>query len=536
MSALVGTGTLVRLILRRERLALPLWLLFLTLLVVGSAFGLGRLYATPEARATFAQAINQTPAEVALLGYIYTPSLGGLTAWRVGMTGGLLAALMSILTVVRHTRGEEAAGRREWLGSAAVGRLAPLTAALLVAFFANLLLAALVTLGLSALGLNVLSSLALGASLGACGLLFAGVAGVGAQLSVAASGATLFAAGVLAVCYALRAAGDASSVSGAGAPWLAQLSPLAWTRLTRPFAGEAWGVFVWLALAAALVAAAAYLWAARRDLGAGLFAYRLGPSTAAPSLRTPLALAWRLQRGQLLTWTLGFAILGVLLGGVAPAATAQLGIGMVSTLLTPGTAGSPVDAFFTLVMMVFAGELLAVYPLQAALRLRSEELSGRADPVLSSRVRRTSWALSHLLFALLGPALILTAFGLGAGVTYGPSSGQGFLETGRLLVAALAYLPAAWIFAGVVAALFGWQPRWVGSSWAVLGLVLLLDLARELQFLGTGLTGLSPFAHIPKTLLGEGGGAPPGPLLGLVGVTALMLGVGLLGWRRRDVS
>ena len=40
-------------------------------------------------------------------------SLGALTAWRVGVYAGVLAAVMSLLVVIRHTRDEEESGRQE---------------------------------------------------------------------------------------------------------------------------------------------------------------------------------------------------------------------------------------------------------------------------------------------------------------------------------------------------------------------------------------------------------------------------------------
>ena len=47
---------------------------------------------------------------VALNGPLFGVSLGGLTAWKIGVTELILVALMSLLTVVRHTRTEEETG------------------------------------------------------------------------------------------------------------------------------------------------------------------------------------------------------------------------------------------------------------------------------------------------------------------------------------------------------------------------------------------------------------------------------------------
>ena len=81
--------------------------------------------------------------------------------------------------MVRHTRADEEAGRLELVGSAAVGRQAPLTAALLAAVTANVAIALLTCLWLAALKLPAAGSAALALSIGGCGLVFAGVAAVG---------------------------------------------------------------------------------------------------------------------------------------------------------------------------------------------------------------------------------------------------------------------------------------------------------------------------------------------------------------------
>jgi ABC-2 type transport system permease protein len=69
---------------------------------------------------------------------------------------------MSMLIIGRHTRAEEESGRDELIRSGAVGRLAPLSAAVVVALAANAVLGALVAVSLIAYGLPVTGSLALG--------------------------------------------------------------------------------------------------------------------------------------------------------------------------------------------------------------------------------------------------------------------------------------------------------------------------------------------------------------------------------------
>ncbi len=110
-------------------------------------------------------------------------TLGGQTAWQTTAFGAILAGLMSMFVVGRHTRAEEETGRDELLRAAAVGRFAPTTAALLVALFANLILGVMVSLGLTAYGLAAPDSFGLGLGLTACGWLFTGTALVAVQLT-----------------------------------------------------------------------------------------------------------------------------------------------------------------------------------------------------------------------------------------------------------------------------------------------------------------------------------------------------------------
>src|SRR5918993_2389718 len=98
------------------------------------------------------------------------------------------------------------------------------------------------------------------------------------------------------------------------------------------------------------------------------------------------------------------------------------------------------------------------YAIGAALRLRSEEANGGAEPVLVCAVSRMRWVTSHLAFAFLGPAVVLGAAGLAAGLAYGLSAGDVGRETTRVLEAALVQLPAVWVLVGVAVACSGCYP------------------------------------------------------------------------------
>jgi len=147
-------------------------------------------------------------------------------------------------------------------------------------------------------------------------------------------------------------------------------------------------------------------------------------------------------------------------------------------------------------------------------------------------VPRLAWAGSHLLVAALGSAAALAATGLGAGVAVAVSdSDPGAI--GRLLVAGLAQVPAAWVLTGVTAALLGLLPRWSSAAWAVLGAFLLLGQVGAALDLDPALLDLSPFTHTPRL---PGGDADLLGTAGLLLVAAGLTAAGLAGLRRRDLG
>lgn len=530
LKSLVGTGTLIRLILRRDRISLLIWVIGFALLVIGVASSVPVTYHTALARQAVEVETAGNPTELILLGPVFNSSIGGILAWRVRGWGAIGIGLAGLLTIIRHTRVEEESGRRELLGSTVVGRNASLTAALLVTFGASLVLAALTAGGLIGLGLPAAGSIALGLSIAAYGWIFAAIAAVFAQVTQSAGVARGWVGSLLALLYLLRAVGDTG-----GPSWVSWISPFGWVESVRPYAHERWWPFAFVLGLVLVLIVAAYALAARRDMGAGLLQERLGPAKASSGLRSPLALAWRLHRGTLLAWTIGAAGFGVALGGVAQSASNQINASsQLHTLIARmGGNGSPVDGFFALLIYLLA-QVVAGYAISATLRLRSEEVAMRTDPVLTLPVSRTRWASSHLIIVAIGPAVVLAVLGLSMGLIYGLSIGNVGNALPSLLAATMVRLPAIWVLAGIAAALYGLLPRFAASaSWVVLAVLLLLELAAELQLVSSSMLNISPFAVTPGLPVAAWTVAP---LIWLVGIAAVLTGIGLVSFRHRDVG
>ncbi|MEV6700517.1 ABC transporter permease [Streptomyces sp. NPDC051453] len=518
---LAGTGTLLRLALRRDRVMIPVWVAVVLMMVLSMPGSLKSVYSTAAERADIAQSMATNSSMRALYGPVFADSIGGLTAWRIGVYGGLFAAVMSLLIVVRHTRDEEESGRQELVSSAMVGRRAPLTAALLAALVADAAIALLVAGGLASQGGS--GALALGLAIAATGMVFATMAAIVAQLTESARLAKGLTSAVLGLAFVLRAAGD--SGTGGGSSILTWLSPLGWLENTRAFADERWWVLLLFVAGVAAQGVAAYGLAGRRDIGMSFLPSRPGPASG--RLGTAGALAWRLQRGSVFGWSAGFLVAGISFGGMTQGATDLVGDNRKTRDIIERMGGqSGVTDAFLATMVGMLGMVAALYIVSSVLRLSGEETSGRAEPVLAAAVGRLRWAAGHLAIAFGGAALIMVLGGLGLGIGYGK-------DFGPVLGACLTQLAAIWVIGGLAVLLFGVFPSAAVAAWAVAGIALLIGWIGPAFELPQPVMNLSPFGHLPKL---PGGEMEWAPVLTLLAIAAVLVAVGLTGLRRRDLS
>ena len=102
----------------------------------------------------------------------------------------------------------------------------------------------------------------------------------------------------------------------------------------------------------------------------------------------------------------------------------------------------------------------------------------------------------------------------------------------RLFARTMVTLPAIWVMAGLAIALYGLLPRFaVAGTWGALAVFLALELGWELQQVGQSVFNISPFAHVHWAKQ-----VTAAPLVGLTVVAAVLVAVGLVGFRRRDVG
>lgn len=528
MTSLVGTGHLLRLAWRRDRWLVVVLVVVMAALAYSTMAATLDLYPTDAEAAAGARVMADDPSITALYGPLPSLTAAGVGVIKTVMMGSLFAAFTAFALVRRHTRSEEEEGRFELVSAGVVGRRAPLAAAVLLAVGTVVVAGVLSSLALMGTGVDTTGSVALGVVIVVSGLVMTGITAVAAQLTTTTRGAAGIALGVLGLAFVVRAMADTATGGGRDLVWL---SFLGWAEKVSPFgANRLWVLLLALAATAALLVVADVL-LQHRDLGGGLWAARPGAARARPGLSSPLGLAWRLQRGALLGWTIGYAVLGLVIGSMAKSVDQIASSPGIEDMLRKmsGGKGSVLDAFLGTELR-FLAVGAAAYGIAAALRLRSEESTGRAEAVLATATSRWRWFGSHLLVAALGSLWLLVVAGGCAGVSAAAATNDA--SAGAVLGAAVAAWPAVLVCVGLTLALFGLLPRVSLLGWGLLVVFLLVGEFGALLTLPGWALGLSPFDHLGSL---PGGDADAAGLVGLLVVAVAAVGLGASAFRRRDV-
>lgn len=529
-NSLAGTGVLLRFSLRRDRIKLPAWVGGLGLFVVYISAALPQLAPTEEDLDSVVPLFTQP------VGRMFTGPAFGMEAptYERFFAAGyapylyLLAALMSIMLVTRHTRVEEQTGRAELVRANVTGRHAALAATLLLATITNLLASVVVAALAISAGFAPTGSALVGLGTGLTGMAFAGITAVTVQLSEHSRTAAGAAGAVLGASFVVRALGDMTATGGSTLSWL---SPLGWAAQTAPYVHDRAAPLLLLAALTVATVFCAYLLQGRRDLGAGLFPARRGTAHAHPWLGTPSGLAARLQRGGLLGWGVGIIALGTVDGAFAQALL-DAGEDMPPAMQDMfGTSGL-LDGYVAF-LGSFVSVLIAAYAVFAMQTLRAEEGSGRLDAVLSTRMSRTSYLAAQVCVVAAGAALISAVTGLSTGLAAAGVTGD-WAVLGDVGAAHLGLLPGVLIVLALAAVLYGWVPRLMAPlGWAIVALCALVTLFADLLDLPDWLVTLSPFGHLAELPL-EAFAASP--FLVLTGLSVAGVALAVFGFRRRQVN
>ena len=306
--------------------------------------------------------------------------------------------------------------------------------------------------------------------------------------------------------------GDTSSQS-----WLSWLTPFGWSTQLRAWSGTRWWILLLYAGAAVVLATAAHLLRARRDLGSGLLAERPGPAEGSPRLSDAVALAWRTHAPAIVTWSVAMAVLGALLGGIAPGIGKMLDAKSAREMMQRlGGVGAIQDTMVAAELSIMA-VVISCFAISVVGHSGTDEHDGRTEQVLATATSRGRAYVAVLVVAVVGSTWLLLVTGLAVAL------GDRQLD---VLPAALVQAPAVWLVTALALAAYAWRGRWSAVGWGLVVFFVTVGQLGELLHLPQRVIDLSPYVHVPRMPVDPFAG---GPLAVMTVLAAAFFGVGWAG-------
>jgi polyether ionophore transport system permease protein len=502
------------------------------LVTVTAVLGYAAAYPDPADRVTLARSIGSNPGLNALFGETRSlETMAGFTEWRVVLSLALVGGIWGMFATTRVLRGEEDTGRAEVLLAGPVTRTGAVAATLAGLAAAWLLCTAITVLGLlagSARDLGGGPAVLLGLTLTSLAVAMIGVAAVTSQVAGTRRRATATAAAVLGVSYGIRVAAD-SSPDLRGWRWW---TPLGWLEEIRPLTGAAVLPLALMVLLGLVLAVVAVWLVTRRDTGEALWSADSTTRSRTTLLTGSFGLAVRLARGQAVSWALGLAVFGALIGMVARTASDAMSSSTGAELLGRLGVDDAGARAYTGVSFVFVTLAVSLAAAGQVASMRDEEASRRLDTVLTRPVGRWRWLGGRWAVACGVIVLAAAAVVLGTAVA-GSVAGLG-VSLGDLVVAGVNVVPAAVLVLGLGVLLFAVAPRVaVALTYAyVAGSFLLETVGAAVELPGL-LLNLSVLHHVAPAPAVDPDWAAVGVMVAL-GVAAAVAGGLVLA--RRDLQ
>lgn len=186
---------------------------------------------------------------------------------------------------------------------------------------------------------------------------------------------------------------------------------------------------------------------------------------------------------------------------------------------------------FLATVLGLIGIIASVSGVQIMLRMRSEEVLCRSEPVLAGPASRPAYFAANLAAALAVSAVSLIIAGMLVAVIASQESvGADF---GTVVLQALTTIPATWAVVALAAAMVGARPRVPIAAWAGVVASFALTFLGPTFDLWDWILGISPFWHVPN--VGVANVDWSGPLWVCL-FAVLFIVAGFAGYRRRDIG
>lgn len=527
-----GSGILSGFIIKRDKLRLLLWIIGLTAFFICFVPVFKNMFNNDPAEMAVTVAMMQNPAMIAIIGPVYGAAdytTGAMYANFMLVFSAMLAAVMNISLVTRHTRHDEELGRLEVIRSLPVGRLSNLASTLIVAVEANAVLTILTAAGMYLLredGMTLNGCVLFAAGVGAAGLFFAAATAVCCQITANNRTASALAYALLMILYIIRAGGDIQDNQV-----LTVISPLGLVLRTETFVRNYWWPVAVILIIAAAVAVLAFYLAGIRDLNRGLLPERPGRRHGSFLMNSPNGLAVKLLRSSLIIWALTMFILAAMYGSVFGDLDSFLDGNEMLKAVFQNSQYSAAEQFMALLMVIMS--LIGAIPVLNFIgKVSAEEKRGHMENVIGKSVSRYRQMTAYLIPAVAASLLfqLLSALGFW-------SVGSMVLDTTPslkvFLTSAALYLPPIWVMIGLSVMLTAYLPGRTYIIYIYLAYTFFAVYLGTIAGLPDWTTKITPFGYIPQYPIEE---IKAAPLVVQTIIAAVLIAAGMIGYRRRDVK
>ncbi len=455
-------------------------------------------------------------------------TVGAMYAHQMLLFCGMFAAILSLMHVVSHTRKEEDLGLVELVRSFSVGRQANSLAVITETILINLLLAAAISGIMFSFGADSITAegaALFGLSVGGAGIL-GGVIGLFfAQLMPNASGATGASLSFIGLLYIARAGTDTTNLD------FSWWNPLGLVYLTFPYTKNDWLPFIYLMIFSLVMILIAFFLESKRDLSAGYLPEKEGRREAKRSLLSVPGLFFRLNKGIIIGWSIGFLLMGAAYGSIYGDMQTFLESSELMKQMFIQTGVSLEESFTGTIMMVLAS-LAAILPIAIVNKLFAEESHGRMSQIFSTKVTRAKlfWTTIGLAFITAVTSLFLSAGSLGgAALSVMDNTKMDFLT---FLESGYNFLPIVLFFIGLAAFFLGWAPKAGKIVYIYLGYSFMLNYFGGILDLPDWFAKTAIQSWVPLLPMDDFD-LPTFLTITAIGIVLIL--VGFIGYKKRDM-
>lgn len=483
---------LYKLIIKNDFKKILIWLISIVGITLVSADLYPSLYETEEAILNYAN-IMINPAMKGLLGSAYPIDAFNHTvifSQELLLFTLIAVAVMNIYFSIKFTKVSEEAGLIEIITSKPVNRFTYLTSSLVVIIGINLIIFLSVSIGL--IIINIPSSTTLGAIiygliLALGGLFFALVGFVATKLFNTASAAYNFSYLILLVSYLIRAIGDV------GDNFISLISPLGLLLNVQVFyKNNLIYITIILLLIIILFALSLYLYK-NIDFGSGIYNSSKGRTKASKFSKNSFGLIFRLEKIQILVWTVSLFILTAAFGAIFKEFEAFYEIEIVKQFLGSNTAN------YSEVIIIYILKIITLFSLIPALfiilKLTKEEANSFLDNIYSRLYSRIKYFLKHIIFAFLFSIIIQLIIVLGMWIT-----GREFIlevmSFSKLIQTGLSFIPAIWLIFSLACILYSIGIKYSKIIWVYIAFIFVALYLENVLKLPKAIMYFSSFYHI----------------------------------------